>query len=78
MCDNSLLSSDSLSLQRLFISGLHCKGRHNMGKIFSMESVDCGMEKNKEALSGLPYVESAVYVCMNGCWQFILCCPTVR
>ena len=42
---NSLLSSDSLPLQRLFISGLHCKGRHNMGKIFDMESMNCGMEK---------------------------------
>lgn len=33
MCKNSLLSSDSLPLQRLFISGLHSKGRHNMDKI---------------------------------------------
>ena len=78
MCKNSLLSSDSLPLQRLFISGLHCKGRHNMGKIFDMESMDCGMEKNKEALSGLPYIESAVCVCMTGCWRIILCCPTAR
>ena len=45
MCKNSLLSSDSLSLQRLFISGLHCKDRHKMDKIFGMESMDCGMEK---------------------------------
>lgn len=67
MCKNSLLSSDSLPLQRLFISGLHCKGRHNMDKIFDMESMDYGMEKNKEALSGLPYMESAVCVCMTGC-----------
>ena len=44
MCKNSLLSSDSLPLQRLFISGLHSKGRHNMDKIFDMESMDCGME----------------------------------
>lgn len=78
MCKNSLLSSDSLPLQRLFISGLHCKGRHNMGKNFGMESMDCGMEKNKEALSGLPYVESAVCVCMTDCWLFILCFPTAR
>lgn len=67
MCKNSLLSSDSLPLQRLFISGLHSKGRHNMDKIFDMESMDCGMEKNKEALSGFPYMESAVCVCMTGC-----------
>jgi hypothetical protein len=40
MLNNSLLSSDSLSLQRLFISGLHCKDRHNMDKIFGMESMD--------------------------------------
>ena len=40
MCKNSLLSSDSLSLQRLFISGLHCKDRHKMDKIFGMESMD--------------------------------------
>ena len=66
MCKNSLLSSDSLPLQRLFISGLHSKGRHNMDKIFDMESMDCGME-NKEALSGFPYMESAVCVCMTGC-----------
>ena len=78
MCKNSLLSSDSLPLQRLFISGLHCKGRHNMDKIFGMESMDCGMEKNKEALSGLPYIECAVCVCMTGCWRIIPCCPTVR
>lgn len=45
MCKNSLLSSDSLPLQRLFISGLHSKGRHNMDKIIDMESMDCGMEK---------------------------------
>lgn len=45
MCKNSLLSSDSLPLQRLFISGLHSKGRHNMDKIFDMESMDYGMEK---------------------------------
>lgn len=67
MCKNSLLSSDSLPLQRLFISGLHSKGRHNMDKIIDMESMDCGMEKNKEALSGLSYMESAVCVCMTGC-----------
>lgn len=78
MCNNSLLSSDSLPLQRLFISGLHCKGRYNMDKIFDMESMDCGMEKNKEALSGLPYMESAVCVCMTGCWRIILCYPTAR
>ena len=33
---------------------------------------------NKEALSGLPYMESAVCVCMTGCWRIILCCPTAR
>ena len=38
-----------------------------MDKIFDMESMDCGMEKNKEALSGFPYMESAVCVCMTGC-----------
>ena len=47
MCKNSLLSSDSLPLQRLFISGLHCKGRHNMDKIFDMKSMDYGMESSR-------------------------------
>lgn len=52
MCKNSLLSSDSLPLQRLFISGLHSKGRHNMDKIFDMESMDCGMEKIRRPCRG--------------------------
>ena len=52
MFNNSLLSSDSLSLQRLFISGLHCKGRHNIDKIFDMESMDCGMEKIRKPCRG--------------------------
>ena len=47
MCKNSLLSSDSLPLQRLFISGLHSKGMHNMDKIIDMESMDCGMESGR-------------------------------
>lgn len=52
MLNNSLLSSDSLSLQRLFISGLHCKDRHNMDKIFGMESMDCSMEKIRKPCRG--------------------------
>lgn len=67
MCNNSLLSSDSLSLQRLFISGLHCKDRHNMGKIFGMESMDCGMEKIRKPCWGFRiyrvlYVSVLLYV----------------
>ena len=49
MCKNSLLSLDSLPLQRLFISGLHSKGRHNMDKIFDM---DCGIEKIRKPCRG--------------------------
>lgn len=57
MCKNSLLSSDSLPLQRLFISGLHSKGRHNMDKIFDMESMDCGMEKIRKPVGVSLYGE---------------------
>lgn len=67
MCKNSLLSSDSLPLQRLFISGLHSKGRHNMDKILNLRKYGLWYGKNKEALSGFPYMESAVCVCMTGC-----------
>lgn len=52
MCKNSLLSLDSLPLQRLFISGLYCKGRHNMDKIFDMENMDCGIEKIRKPCRG--------------------------
>ena len=52
MFNNSLLSSDSLPLQRLFISGLHCKGRHNMDKNFGVESMNCGMEKIRKPCRG--------------------------
>ena len=38
-----------------------------MDKIFDMESMGLWYGKNKEALSGFPYMESAVCVCMTGC-----------